>query len=75
VKPPQEKKRVCRGFGQGFDKPTNDCISCHTKINRQKTVEVSRTPPVLSSRFQMPNRSGLIVFVHNGNHWGLARPL
>lgn len=53
-------------------------IAFHAKkniqINRQKPVEVSRRP-ARNSKFQMPNRARLIVFVHNGTHWGLARPI
>ena len=44
------------------------------QINRQKPVEVSRRP-TRNSKFQMPNRARLIVFVHNGTHSGLARPM
>lgn len=44
------------------------------KINRSKPLEVSRRPP-RGSKFKMPDKRGVIVFVHNGSHWGLARPL
>lgn len=44
------------------------------KINRSKPLEVSGRP-ALGSTFTMLDRIGVIVFVHNGTHWGLARPL